>query len=184
MYAILHELQQNRNIEPAIKWARERSDQLEARGSNLEFELCRLQFTTLFLKYNDEQFVTVDEDYVNDGPLKAWQYARSAFGPFKQRYAREIQHLSGAIAYAPNLYDSPYRRYFYNESAWNDVANSFKKEFCSLLGLSADSPLHIATTAGAVALPTLLKLENVFKRHEHMAWTTQHELPVGYHHTC
>ena len=98
-----------------------------------------------------------------ESPLRAWQYARSAFGPFQQRYSKEIQRLIGAIAYAPNLYDSPYRCYFYNDSAWDDVATSFTREFCSLLGLSADSPLYIATTAGAIALPTLLKVHNIME---------------------
>src|SRR5262245_14222469 len=39
MYHILHELRRERNLAPAIEWARDRSDVLEARGSNLEFEL-------------------------------------------------------------------------------------------------------------------------------------------------
>jgi hypothetical protein len=179
MYSILHELRQHHNLEPAIQWARERSDLLEARGSNLEFELCQLRFITLFAEYNkDGDHMSDDDDYM-EGPIRAWQYARAVFGPFQQRYAKEVQQLSGAIAFAPNLQDSPYRRYFDNDSAWDDVATSFTREFCSLLGLSADSPLHIATTAGAIALPTLLKLQNIMKEKK-TEWTTQHELPVGY----
>lgn len=185
MYRILHELKQNRDLEPAIQWARERSELLEARGSNLEFELCQLRFLTLFAHYNkDHDYMSDgDDDEENmEGPLRAWQYAHVAFGPFMQRYAKQVQQLCGAIAYAPNLYDSPYRRYFYNDSAWDDVATSFTREFCSLLGLSADSPLHIATNAGAIALPTLLKLQNIMKEKKKnegtQLWTTQHELPV------
>ena len=44
MYHILYELRQ-RNLAPAIAWAREHSAALEARGSKLEFQLCRLQST-------------------------------------------------------------------------------------------------------------------------------------------
>lgn len=172
MYHILHELRNERNLQPAIQWARERSDILEARGSNLEFELCRLQFVCLFVQAQDDSM-----DDTPAGPLRAWNYARQAFGMFSQRYAREIQHLMGAMAYYENIEDSPYQRYFYNDAAWEEVAHSFNREFCSLLGLSADSPLFIAATAGAIALPYLLKMQSIMKERR-AEWTTQNELPV------
>ncbi|KAF2796130.1 hypothetical protein K505DRAFT_300918 [Melanomma pulvis-pyrius CBS 109.77] len=173
MYHILHELRQQRNLGPAIEWARDRSGVLEARGSNLEFELCRLKFVCLFVGRDEGGAITESED----GPLRAWAYARSEFAPFQNRYSRDIQKLIGAMAFWPNVQDSPYRRYFYNDSAWEEVAASFTREFCSLLGLSADSPLYIAATAGAIALPTLLKLQNIMKE-KRTEWTTQNELPV------
>ncbi|KAF9728989.1 hypothetical protein PMIN06_010441 [Paraphaeosphaeria minitans] len=177
MYLILHDLRQARNLKPAIRWARERSELLEARGSNLEFELCRLQFVCLFvgqgLDADDDE--PMDED--PQGPLAAYEYARREFGHFRGRYANEIQQLIGAMAYWQNVEDSPYRRYFYNNTAWEEVATSFTREFCSLLGLSADSPLYIAATAGAIALPHLLKLQNIMEK-TRTEWTTQNELPV------
>ncbi|KAH7138466.1 CTLH/CRA C-terminal to lish motif domain-containing protein [Dendryphion nanum] len=175
MYHILNELRENKNLKPAIDWARTRSEQLETRGSNLEFELCQLQFICLFVGRDIHGQPTGDDPA--NGPLRAWAYARSEFSPFQRRYARELQQLMGAMAFAPNIRDSPYRKYFYNDSAWEEVASSFTKEFCSLLGLSADSPLYIATTAGAIALPTLLKLQNIIKT-KRTEWTTQNELPV------
>ena len=174
MYHILRQLRQQRNLAPAIAWARERSAVLETRGSNLEFELCRLQFVCLFVGYDGEGNMGNSAN----GPLRAWAYARSEFGPFQHRYAREVQQLVGAMAFWQNISDSPYRRFFYNDSAWEEVANSFTREFCSLLGLSADSPLYIAATAGAIALPTLLKLQNIMKE-KRTEWTTQNELPVS-----
>ncbi|KAF2638335.1 hypothetical protein P280DRAFT_405161 [Massarina eburnea CBS 473.64] len=178
MYHILHELRQQRNLAPAIEWARERSDILEARGSNLEFELCRLQFVCHYVGHNPSG---VDHDEVMGdlplGPMVAWEYARSEFGVFQRRYAREVQQLMGSMAYWQNVDDSPYRRYFYNDSAWEEVATSFTREFCSLLGLSADSPLYIAATAGAIALPHLLKLQSIMEK-TRTEWTTQNELPV------
>ena len=48
MYLILDALQNLHNLEPAIAWAREHSTELESRGSNLEFELCRLKFVELY----------------------------------------------------------------------------------------------------------------------------------------
>lgn len=173
MYHILHELRNERNLEPAIQWAKERSHVLEARGSNLEFELARLQFVRLFIGHEGDDEM---DEYPN-GPLHAYRYALQEFGGFQKRYAREVQELMGAMAYWQNVQDSPYRRIMYNDSAWEEVAHSFNREFCSLLGLSADSPLFIAATAGAIALPTLLKMQSIMKE-KRTEWTTQNELPV------
>lgn len=175
MYHILHELRIQRNLQPAIQWARQRSAELEGRGSNLEFELCRLQFVCLFDSHSQDSDA-MDTETPN-GPLNAWAYARREFAPFQKRYQREIQQLLGAMAFWQNVQDSPYRRLFYNDSAWEEVAHSFNREFCSLLGLSADSPLFIAATAGAIALPYLLKMQSIMKE-KRTEWTTQDELPV------
>ncbi|RYN85125.1 hypothetical protein AA0120_g9029 [Alternaria tenuissima] len=176
MYHILHQLRNERNLQPAIQWARERSDVLEARGSNLEFELFRLQFVCLFDSRGSQDEAMDDYDSPS-GPLHAWAYARREFAPFQRRYQREIQQLLGAMAFWQNVEDSPYRRLFYNDSAWEEVAHSFNREFCSLLGLSADSPLFIAAMAGAIALPYLLKMQSIMKE-KRTEWTTQDELPV------
>ncbi|XP_014555475.1 hypothetical protein COCVIDRAFT_27674 [Bipolaris victoriae FI3] len=175
MYHILHELRVQRNLQPAIQWARQRSAELEGRGSNLEFELCRLQYICLFDSHNQHSD-TMDTE-IPIGVLNAWAYAHREFPPFHKRYAREIQQLLGATAFWPNVKDSPYYRLFYNDSAWEEVAHSFNREFCSLLGLSADSPLFIAATAGAIALPYLLKMQSIMKE-KRTEWTTQDELPV------
>jgi hypothetical protein len=169
MYHILHELRDERNLEPAIQWAKERSEILESRGSNLEFELARLQFVRLF--------TSQDHDDDPSGPLRAHRYAVQEFKGFQKRYTREIQELMGALVYWQNIHDSPYRRILSNDSAWDEVAHSFNREFCSLLGLSADSPLFIAATAGAIALPYLLKMQSIMKE-KRTEWTTQDELPV------
>lgn len=174
MYHILHELKNHQNLLPAIAWAREKSDALETRGSNLEFELSKLQFVWLFTGGSNPN----DARSLYLGQQQALGYARREFAHFQGRYLREIQQLSGAMAFCPNLAQSPYRRIFHNEDAWEDLANSFTREFCSLLGLSADSPLYIAATAGAIALPTLLKLQTIMKE-KRTEWTTQHELPVS-----
>ncbi|RHZ51092.1 ubiquitin-protein ligase RMD5 [Aspergillus thermomutatus] len=169
MYYILHEMKENNNLLPAIQWSRDNKEALEARGSNLEFELCRLQFVWLFHG---------GQGPVVAGPQAALEYARREFHLFLPRYLVEIQQLMGAMAFSPNLQESPYRTIFDNPSAWSDVAQSFTREFCSLLGLSADSPLYIAATAGAIALPTLLKLQTIMKA-KRTEWTTQNELPYS-----
>ena len=173
MYYILDELRNKKNLLPAIDWARDNSDSLEARGSNLEFELGRLQFIWLFTSQAGDcgQYV------MEESHRRALEYARREFCRFQERYLRDIQQLVGAMAFGTNLERSPYRQLFLNDDAWEELATSFTREFCSLLGLSADSPLYIASTAGAIALPTLLKLQTIMKE-KRTEWTTQHELPV------
>ncbi|KAI9699933.1 MAG: hypothetical protein M1820_006995 [Bogoriella megaspora] len=173
MYHILHELKQQKNLAPAIRWARDHSRQLDQRGSNLEFELCRLQFVALFIGYD----INGNPGPADDGPVQAWEYARREFPAFQQRYNKEINQLVGSMAFFQNLGASPYQHIFNNDTAWEDVAQSFTREFCSLLGLSADSPLYIAATAGAIALPTLVKLRAIMKD-KRTEWTTEDELPV------
>lgn len=174
MHNILHELRNRRNVLPAIEWARSKSAELEKRGSNLEFELQRLQFVWLFTGGSNPY----DPGNVAHSQRQALQYARSEFVSFQSRYLGEMQQLSAAMAFSPNLADSPYRWIFHNDDAWEELANCFSREFCSLLGLSADSPLYIAATAGAIALPTLLKLQTIMKEHR-TEWNTHHELAVG-----
>lgn len=176
MYRILHELKHERNLLPAVEWARANSAALEARGSNLEFELEKMQFIWL-LEGREENLEEPQAGYL--GQQKALHYARKEFTSFQARYMRDIQQLVGAIAFRANLQQSPYRRIFRNSDAWDELANSFTREFCSLLGLSADSPLYVAATAGAIALPTLLKLQTIMKE-KHTEWTSQNELPVSH----
>ena len=173
MYHILSELKENRNLQPAIDWARENRQALEVRGSNLEFELCRLQYVNLFLggEVGDISGCSIT------GQMQALEYAQREFQTFRGRYLYEIQQLMGAMAFSANLEESPYRAMFNNGTAWEEVATSFTREFCSLLKLSADSPLYIAATAGAIALPTLQKLQTIMQQ-KRTEWTTQNELPV------
>lgn len=173
MYHILSELRDNHNLQPAIAWARENTKALEIRGSNLEFELCRLQYIKLILSEDP----TNEDPSDANGPQRALQFAREEFHAFSGRYLLELRQLAGAMAFCSNLEDSPYKGIFDNQTAWEEVAASFTREFCALMELSADSPLYIAATAGAIALPTLLKLQNIIKVKK-TEWTTENELPV------
>lgn len=173
MYHILHEMKNERNLLPAIEWARDKSDELEKRGSNLEFELGKLQFVWLFVGRQNQK----GQPKMYEGRQHALEYVRQELSHFRPRYLRELQQLCGAIAFCPNLPQSPYRRTFLNNDAWDELAISFTKEFCALLGLSADSPLYIAATAGAIALPHFSKLQVIMKD-KRTEWTTKHEIPV------
>ncbi|KAL2136523.1 hypothetical protein VTI74DRAFT_3348 [Chaetomium olivicolor] len=172
MYGILQQLKAH-NLTPAIEWARENSVELEARGSNLEFELSKLQYVWLFLGPG----VNGLPDDEHNGRSGALAYARRHFGRFQGRHLREIQQLASAMVYAPNIAASPYHDTFSSiTSAFVDVASSFTREFCSLLGLSAESPLYLAVTAGALALPRLMKY-TMATRATGTEWTTAQELP-------
>ncbi|KAF8254166.1 hypothetical protein K440DRAFT_618820 [Wilcoxina mikolae CBS 423.85] len=165
MYQILEAMKVRRDLGPAIAWARNKAPQLDQRGSNLEFDLCKLRFVWLFL--NGGQ-----------GKKEAIDYARKEFERFQEKHLKEVEKLMCAFIFPENLLQSPYGKPFMEpEKTWDDVAHSFTKEFCSLLGLSAESPLYIAATAGAIALPTLLKMTSIMKEKK-TEWTSQNELPV------
>ncbi|KAF3014192.1 hypothetical protein E8E14_005619 [Neopestalotiopsis sp. 37M] len=170
MYSILSALKQH-NLIPAIEWARSNAPELEARGSNLEFELCKLQFIWLFKGPSVNGLPNTEQN----GRQGALQYARDNFGRFQYRHLREIQRLSCAMVFASNLASSPYRSIFDITIAFDEVAASFTREFCSLLGLSAESPLYVAATAGTIALPQLMKFLSKVKG-KGTEWTTSQEM--------
>ncbi|TKX25799.1 hypothetical protein C1H76_1945 [Elsinoe australis] len=176
MYRILHSLRNERRLEPAITWAKANSDALEARGSNLEFELCRLRFVELYHGGGADNNMGGTEAGAS-GPLRALEYARATFPNFSGRYFKETASLVGSLAYSPSILSSPYRRIFFDSDAWEETATSFTREFCGLLGLSEKSPLYTAVTAGGIALPTLEKLERVMSEAGGQ-WTSANELPV------
>ncbi len=172
MYEILSELKQ-RNLHPAIQWARQNSAELEKRGSNLEFELNKLQYLWLF----QGPGINGLPDNIHNGVSGAYEYGKMNFVRHQRKHMVECSKLMTMILYRSNLRESPYW-YLYNTSAaWSEISNAFTREFCSLLGLSPSSPLYIACTAGAIALPTLLKLANIVKE-KRTEWTTEAELPV------
>lgn len=171
MYHILDALRNQHNLEPAIEWARQHSHELENRGSNLEFELSRLKFVEL---YTTEDIMS-DDTFA--GPLRALEYARETFPAFSNRYARETSGLLGSLAFSPELGTSPYKSLFHNFTSFEEASASFTREFCGMLGLSSQSPLYTAVTAGGIALPVLEKVERVMAQARGQ-WTSVNELPV------
>lgn len=173
MYQILKELR-NHNLLPAISWAHENSAELDARGSDLEFELCKRQYIYLILQSGS------GDDEVDEGPAVAMEYAQANFPRFAERHAKDIAQLASALVYQPNLAESPYAHLFAgggdgSEGSFDEIASSFTREFCSLLGLSAESPLYVAATAGAISLPRLMMFVGVMTQ-ARASWTTASEL--------
>ncbi|KXT13544.1 hypothetical protein AC579_1391 [Pseudocercospora musae] len=175
MYHVLDALRNQHNLEPAIEWAREHSYELENRGSNLEFELSRLKFVELYTGTSSD--MTDDKPDPFSGPLRALEYARSTFPTFSNRYARETSSLLGSLSFSENLSTSPYNTFFSSPTSYEEASASFTREFCGMLGLSSQSPLYTAVTAGGIALPVLEKVERVMAQARGQ-WTSVNELPV------
>lgn len=179
MYSILSELK-NHNLLPAINWAHQNTAELEARGSDLEFELCKRQYIYL-IQQQQPQSHREDLNGFNgmNGISAAMEYAQSHFPRFADRHAKEIAQLASALVFQANLPDSPYAAIFSPDATsgrgFDDIASSFTREFCSLLGLSAESPLYVAATAGAISLPRLMKYVEQMTA-ARASWTTASEL--------
>ncbi|KAH6561196.1 hypothetical protein BASA50_001577 [Batrachochytrium salamandrivorans] len=150
-----------RDIAPAIIWAAKCRPDLEKRGSLLEFQLHKMRFT---------QFLVANE------PHEALAYAKANFHAFP-RHLKEIQQLMCSILFITKLSLSPYANLL-NPHLWSDIQTTFTRDFCQLIGLSSDSPLFIAVTAGTTALPTIIKMSSIMKDKSGLEWSQQGELPV------
>ncbi|KAK6344878.1 hypothetical protein TWF718_006830 [Orbilia javanica] len=155
----IQESLRRKELQPAIEWAQKRSAQLEARASNLEFQLHSLQFQVFLYSGGP------------DGPAKALEYSKNFLVNFQNKYFQEIAQLAGYLLWREKLQTS------LDDSSWRDIIDLFTTEFCALLRLSAESPLYVATTAGAIALPTFNKMAAIMKLKK-TEWTSQNELPV------
>lgn len=171
MYQILSELKSH-NLLPAINWAHKNSKELEMRGSDLEFELCKRQYIYLIQQHRSSGGAS------GSSLSEAMQYAQANFLRFADRHSKEIAQLASALVFQSNLADSPYATLFSSsdpDSGFDDIASSFTREFCSLLGLSAESPLYVAATAGTISLPRLMKYIGQMAA-ARASWTTTSEL--------
>ncbi|CAG8541111.1 7891_t:CDS:2 [Ambispora gerdemannii] len=160
MYEILKAIREY-NLEPALIWARSEREKLEKRGSSLEFQLHRLHFI---------QYLR------NQSRYEALHYAQLNFQYFQTQHFREIQRLMCSLVYINRLESSPYADLLSTEG-WTNIQNTFATDFCSLLGLSRESPLFISVTVGATALPWLIKMATIMKEKKN-EWSQQNELPV------
>ncbi|KAK5737826.1 hypothetical protein LTR17_006474 [Elasticomyces elasticus] len=176
MYRILSALRENHDLEPAIRWAQRHGAELGQRASNLEFELARLRFVELYTSTSVSSSDMQQESSAFTGPILALEYARTVFPRFHPRYTREISSLLGALAFSPDVTDSPYAHLF-SQPSWDSVASLFSESYTSLLSLPSQSPLLTTTTAGSLALPTLHHAASVLQK-TRGSWTTSSELPV------
>ncbi|XP_070158716.1 E3 ubiquitin-protein ligase RMND5A isoform X2 [Polyergus mexicanus] len=155
-----------KNLEPALDWAKKHREALLEQNSSLEFKLHRLQFIRL----------------VQQGPSKqreAILYARQNLTQFVGRYEKEVQSLMGTLLYLPHgIQSSPYS-HLLDPTLWLEIHDVFTKEACTLLGLSVESPLSVCINAGSTALPALLNIKQVMQQRQVTGiWSGKDELPI------
>ncbi|KAG2201945.1 hypothetical protein INT47_000484 [Mucor saturninus] len=161
MYNILRQLEEEDDVTLAIKWAESHHDGLMKLGSSLEFNLHRLRYIQMLLMGKD---------------LDAVEYGRTYLNKFGEKYNQEVQKLFGALAYISKLAGSPYED-LCSRSHWTDIRLEFQRDFCSLLKMSAESPLYTSVYVGTTALPVIMKLYTIMANKK-AEWSAQNELPV------
>ncbi|KAF9578446.1 hypothetical protein BGW38_005741 [Lunasporangiospora selenospora] len=160
MFEIVAALKEN-NLEPALMWAMRHRSGLEKRTSTLEFKLHRQRFLQL-LEAREVRL--------------AIAYAQKNFGHFGNRHTQEIMRLMCSIIYMDHIHTSPYAD-LVTPNANSDLQHMFTRDFCSLIGLSCESPLYVSCTVGTQAIPTILKVSALMKAKK-TEWSQQSELPV------
>jgi len=146
---------------PAEGVKRATKDWEEETASVFEFLLHRLAFLQILER---------------EGQHQALCYARLHFPMFKTTHMKEIQRLMGLLCFSKRLKacaeaqdtkaevlskNNKLYADLFNDSLWEALAVDFRRQSCSLIGQAQDSPLLVTTSAGAAALPTLLKLASV-----------------------
>ncbi|KAG0200129.1 hypothetical protein BGX28_006709 [Mortierella sp. GBA30] len=160
MFDIVAALKEN-NLEPALQWATRHRSGLEKRSSTLEFKLHRQRYLQL-----------LESGQIQD----AIAYARKNFGYFGNRHTQDILRLMCCIIYMDHIKTSPYADLM-APNANADIQHMFTRDFCSLIGLSCDSPLYVSVTVGTQAMPTMIKMASIMKAKK-TEWSQQSELPV------
>ncbi|KAJ1718897.1 hypothetical protein LPJ61_006435 [Coemansia biformis] len=180
------------DLEAALEWATVRRSELEAKSIMLEFTLHRLRFlqlvergqTTEALGYAREWFprfsrqarMEQDSGPADSSSSMAEEEAEVCQASVLGSQLEEIKHLMGIFIYARRLDESPYAGLF-GAQRWEDGARAFASAFCTLLGLSAVSPLGVTIDAGARALPVVCKVSELL-RDKRTEWSQQNELPT------
>ncbi|KAF9974123.1 hypothetical protein BGZ73_002593 [Actinomortierella ambigua] len=149
------------DLEPALQWAKLHRPELEKRGSPLEFRLHRQRFLQLLKQKQDKLAI---------------EYAQTHFGYFGFRHTAEISRLMCSVLFMNRLMTSPYADLLAPNAA-ADIQHMFTRDFCSLIGLSCESPLYVSVTVGTQALPTMIKMASIMKAKK-AEWSQESELPV------
>ncbi|KAI8618122.1 CTLH/CRA C-terminal to lish motif domain-containing protein [Chytriomyces sp. MP71] len=167
MYTILSAIRAF-DLAPAIAWVDAHTAKLKDLDSTLAFSVVRLQF--LKLLFGIAGVSVGDRD-------AALEYAKAKFEPFKDRNMKEISRLMCSLAFTSKIAASPYKD-LTSPTAWSDLAHAFTRDFCLLLHLPAESPLHTCVSVGISALPTIIKMSGIMKEQSGLEWSSQGELPV------
>lgn len=89
-------------------------------------------------------------------PLEALKYAQTNMAPFGEENLPEIAKLMCLVLYHNSTHDLDIPSY--EKLSW-----LFSADFCSLLGLTLESPVYLAVLAGTLALPVIAKMDTVMR---------------------
>jgi len=169
------------DLGPALDWVAKNREALNMWGTTLLFSQVGgrqsvQQRSSLELRLHKLKFT---ELLKNGSKMEAIKYARQNFSSFAYGQEREVQSLMGAVMYSgAALEQSPYG-HLLSPIQWQEAADLFLRDACSLLGLSMESPLTVAVNAGCVALPALLNIKQVMQQRQVSAvWNAKDELPI------
>jgi len=169
-----------RDLGPVLDWVGKNREELNRRGTTLlfsEYQGIRSvkQKNSLELRLHKLKFI---ELLRHGNKMEAIKYARQNFPSFVSGQEKEVQSLMGAVMYSGEaLEQSPYGDLL-APSQWQETADMFLRDACALLGLSMESPLSVAVTAGCVALPSLLNIKQVMQQRQVSVWNAKDELPI------
>ena len=108
------------------------------------FEIRSLQFVNLLMKAH------TSED--------ALAFARQHFASIDEkdrRTQRKVARLLGAVAFAPNLRDSPYNDLMGDDARWELAANRFREAYSTVMGMCLCDALYKVYRAGVISAPGL-----------------------------
>ncbi|KAG7902881.1 hypothetical protein KL907_004014 [Ogataea polymorpha] len=163
---ILISFREHDDLRPAITWAAQHSDELQSIGSDLEFNLHKLQFIKL---YNQSR---------NNEPFEAYKYARDNFPNFGTTHLDTISKLLFTIMYSSSTPECGFENYLTDGDLSNETFyNQICQDYCSLIGLSSNSPLYNTLLTSYIALPSFIKYHRISKSSGNLNWTTTNELP-------
>ncbi|KAF1332689.1 Rmd5 family protein, partial [Globisporangium splendens] len=162
LHVILKSLKQ-KNMDPALEWARKHRKDLRQQSIEIEFELVRLQYVDLIEKCTDS--------------VEALNFATDEFSAFHDTHSKEIHRLMGCLVFKNRLTESPYRDLF-TETRWEDIRTSIIRACCRLRRVPFKSYLDTCLSAGMSALPAMRKLVTVMEN-KLTDWETMEELPVS-----
>ena len=105
----------NKNSSPCLSWCAENRSKLRKIKSTLEFNLRKQGFVELVRLDLKLEALNYAKSYIFNAMTDHTQY-------------KELEELSGILAYIPeNFESSPYKSYF-EETRWNDLAEQFKSD--------------------------------------------------------
>ncbi|ODV88248.1 hypothetical protein CANARDRAFT_193887 [[Candida] arabinofermentans NRRL YB-2248] len=164
---ILLNLRENNELNLAIDWASLNSSKLKKTGSDLEFNLHKLQFIKLYNKNKDD-------------PFEAYNYAKENFPNFGLTHLDIISKLLFSMIYSTTTEtNTTIDKNYINEMLLSNdsIYTQLCQDYCSLIGLSSNSPIYNTLLASYISLPNFIKYTKIFKNSGKLNWTSLNELP-------